>query len=1098
MRQFLVSLALALTCALSSLSLSAGAATRGAVVYDVPDFGPGAPAGIVFADVLQQATGWQSTTPDALSLDSNGDLRALRPGQSAQRVVYTSEAYPAGDYTLLYDGAGRFDVAGGTIVASSPGRATVRVGPNAGSGLVLHLSAMDAANPVRNVHLVLPGFEATYATQPFVPAFVRSLQGRSVLRFAQWMNADTFVDSIFWIQRPRVARVTQLAPNGVAPEYMILLANLTGASPWFTLPAGASDAYAYGFAALVHRTLDPRLHPVFQYGNEIWNPATPSNGYARMAARNVGISGDPSRAALEWYTRRSARLFSIVRAAFGSNAAAVVRAASGPLPGSSRNAAAVDAFVLQSLSGQVDAFAFPVAEPADLAAAQRLVPSAQLALYGYATGAAAAPAQPAAQLQPLGNAHLVLGTDRPGAVERHTRPPQPAGSAPAPLSAPAELDLGGRPGVAGALGIPLPKIDPAGEGTLDWIDLRSGALATRKTTANPQLRVAAQSGGAYAITVPADVSERILRVYVTVDHAQGALSATLGGSTYTDASLSERNGTRAGVYTLVYRAATPGQSLTVHFAPQAPSGGSVSVQAATVNGFPQPVRPPTDEALYHNDLWRTGWNTNETALTPATVSASLTQVQTLTVDGNVLAQPLYLAQYTVGGAPHNVLVVATENDTVYEFDADSGAVLNQVSLGKSQSSNDVGCGDIQPTYGITSTPVINRATGTIYVVAATEPTSYNFHTTIHALDIATLADKVTPVDIAASVKLNNGSTLSFNPQNQYNRPGLVWANNSLYIGVGSHCDNDAGAIGGWLLRYNASLTQTAVFSTIADPDGDCNGESLSSIWMAGFAPAVDGTGNLYFATGNGSFNANAGGHDYGESVMKLRPDLTRVLSTFTPSDYNNLNCGDGDFGSGGAMLVPSSQPPLLVAMGKASVLYLLNTASLGGWSSNDAGALQVINAGGGGVWGGPAFYNGPTGAFVYYQSGGAGLQAYRVSYGGSPLRPVPGSRAQPAASASGPQLILSSTGTSGAGYGGSTPVVSSNGQLPHTGVVWLVRRGAGQLYLEAYDALNVHTPLFSAVAGSWSNPANNGFVTPLVANGKVYVPGTNAVTVFGL
>ena len=137
-------------------------------------------------------------------------------------------------------------------------------------------------------------------------------------------------------------------------------------------------------------------------------------------------------------------------------------------------------------------------------------------------------------------------------------------------------------------------------------------------------------------------------------------------------------------------------------------------------------------------------------------------------------------------------------------------------------------------------------------------------------------------------------------------------------------------IGGWVLRYNANLTQIGVFSTIGDPAGDCDGASLSSIWMAGFAPAVDGPGNLYFATGNGSFNANSGGHDYGETVMKLRPDLTRVLSYFTPSDYNNLNCGDGDLGSGGVMLVPSSQPPLIVAMGKSSTLYLLNTASLGG------------------------------------------------------------------------------------------------------------------------------------------------------------------------
>ena len=422
---------------------------------------------------------------------------------------------------------------------ASPGRATVRVAANAGGGLSLRLTATNAANPARNVHLILPGYEATYAAQPFVPAFVRSLQGSGVLRFAQWMHTDTFVDSEFWIQRPRVGALTQLASNGVAPEYMILLANLTGASPWFTLPVGASDAYAYGFAALVHRTLDPRLHAVFQYGNEVWNPATPGNGYARMAARNVGISGDPARAALEWYTRRSVRILSLVRAAYGPQAASVVRAASGPLPSSS-SSAALDAFVLQAMSGQIDAFALPVTGPADLAGAQRLGASSQLQVYGYATRApAVAKSVPAtAQLQPLPNAHLVLGTDRPGSVERHTRPAEPEGSNPAPaLSAPLQLDLAGRPGLSGALGLPLPKIDPAGEGTLDWIDLRAGAASTRKATATPQLRLTAQSGGSFEISVPADVRERILRLYVTVDRAQGALTATLGNSTYADSSM---------------------------------------------------------------------------------------------------------------------------------------------------------------------------------------------------------------------------------------------------------------------------------------------------------------------------------------------------------------------------------------------------------------------------------------------------------------------------------------------------------------------------------------------------------------------------------
>jgi hypothetical protein len=1105
MRQPLVSfasIALALMLALSSSSLTARAASGG-VVYDLPDIGPGSGAGIVFVDALQQASGWHSATPGTLKLDADGNVRSLLPGQSAERTVYTNEVYPAGDYALLYDGAGRFDVSGGSIVAISSGRATVRVGANSGAGLTLLMTATDSSNPVRNVRLILPGYETTYATQPFIPSFVRALLGRNVLRFAQWMHADTFVDSTFWTQRPRVGRVTQVTLSGVAPEYMILLANLTGASPWFTLPVGATDGYVANFAALVHRTLDPRLSPVFQYGSEVWNPSAPANGYARMAARNVGIPGDTASAALGWYTRRSARVLSLVRVAFGSNGSRVVRALSGPLP-ATRDAGALDAFLLRSTNGAIDAFAVPVASPADLASAARLALLSHLQTYGYAAQPATVAAMQPVTQRPPGNARLVLGTDLPANDERQARPKPVAGfSTVPPLRAKGALDLGGRAGVKGALGVPLPQVDFAREGTLDWIELRGAAVAARKTSVPPQLSAVTLSGGSFGLSVPADVRERILRVYVSVDRAQGTLSATLGNSTFTDSSLSARTGTRTGVYTLVYRAAAPGQQLTVRYSAQATFGGNVSVQGATLNAMPlvPNTAPPSDEALYHNDLVRTGWNPSEFTLTTTNVAASFKQLQTIPVDGEVLAQPLYLGQYSIAGGLHNVLLVVTENDSVYEFDADSGTVLNHVSMGTPQNSD---CSDVQPTYGITSTPVINRSTGTIYVVAATEPTSGNPVTTVHALDIATLSDKVTPVVVSASVMLNNGSMLSFDPVYQYNRPGLVWANNSLYISVGSHCDYDANQIAGWVLRYNSSLSQTGVFSTIGDPTGDCAGYSLSSVWMSGFAPAVDAFGYLYLVTGNGAFDANAGGHDYGESVLKLKPDLSQVHTYFTPNNFNDLNCGDADFGSGGVMLLPRGPllaPQAAVAMGKSSVLYLLSTLNLGGEKANDAGALQVIGLPANGLWGGPAFYSGPTGQFVYYQSGGDVLRAYQVSYTAGPAQPLTSGSVQPLPiSSPGPfaQLALSSTGTSGAGYGGSTPIVSSNGQMPGTGIVWLVQRGSGNLALEAYDASDVSNLLFHASAGTWSNSENNGFVTPLVANGKVYVPSSNAITVFGL
>jgi hypothetical protein len=446
----------------------------------------------------------------------------------------------------------------------------------------------------------------------------------------------------------------------------------------------------------------------------------------------------------------------------------------------------------------------------------------------------------------------------------------------------------------------------------------------------------------------------------------------------------------------------------------------------------------------------------------------------------VLAQPLYLSQYPTPSGTRNLLIVATEHDSIYEFDADSGALIAHKRLGRSQSSSDVGCGDIRPEYGITSTPVIDRANGRIYIVAAVEPTQFSFHTKLHALEIGTLNNVVRPVEIAASTTLSNGSKITFDPQNQMNRASIAMANHSLYLGIGSHCDNNASNIVGWVLRYDASLNQIGAFATTEDSDSYL----LSSVWMSGFAPAIDLRGNLFVVTGNGSFDAEVGGKNFGESVLRLPSDLSFPSDFFTPQDWSNLNGGDVDFGSGGVMLLPMQQAAVrqvAVAQGKASKIFLLDRHNLGKEQTNDAGALQTIPNTGGGVWGGPAYYSGPTGQFVYYQAGGAPLLAFSV------VQNVNGV----------PQLQLASTGPSYAGYGGSTPVVSSDGQLPGTGIVWLVNRST-PLVLEAYDATDVSRLLFSGVAGQWGNPQNNGFVTPLVANGKVYVPATGTISVFGL
>jgi len=488
---------------------------------------------------------------------------------------------------------------------------------------------------------------------------------------------------------------------------------------------------------------------------------------------------------------------------------------------------------------------------------------------------------------------------------------------------------------------------------------------------------------------------------------------------------------------------------------------------------------------YHNDNYPTGWNSTETDLTPATVgSPSFGLLTTLNVDGNVLAQPLLVSNFTMpDNTVHDVLIVATGHDTIYAYDAQTYAILWQVSLGTYQSTNDVGCGDIQGGYGISSTPVIVRTkanAATIYVVAATEPAHLSFHTQLHALDLGTGQDIKAPVEIDPQTKLKGGTIMHFDPQNQWNRASLAYNNGSLYVGIGSHCDNNAGGISGWLLRYDAKkLKLVDKFNTIEAPAS----YELSSVWMSGYSPAIGPDGKVYAITGNGNYSLHKGQIGYGESILGLADTLDKKqVDTFTPSNWQDLNNGDSDFGSGGAMLVPTvsgqSDPPLILGEGKAGTIYVLNASSLGGLQGGSSQPIQTIS--GGGCWCGPAYYVGPNGGVVFYQSGGDVLRAYSVD---------PNNATTP--------LSNTASGSSGAGGTGSFPVVSSNGSTAGTGVVWLINRGNPTETLEAYNAETLGAPIYSANAGSWSN-GSRSYLSPLVANGRVYAGSKNSVTVFGL
>jgi hypothetical protein len=535
-------------------------------------------------------------------------------------------------------------------------------------------------------------------------------------------------------------------------------------------------------------------------------------------------------------------------------------------------------------------------------------------------------------------------------------------------------------------------------------------------------------------------------------------------------------------------AAQPAVVMRMHRAPHPPAPSTLPPPRLVGNTATRLLRPyggtPVDVLTYHYDQNRTGWNQAETDLTPATVaSANFGLIATLTVDGNVLAQPLLVAGFVMPDkSTHDVLIVVTGNDTVYAFDAQTYGVLWQVSLGTQQSTADVQCDDIQGGYGISGTPVIVRTAAnkaTIYLVSATENTPFNFVSQLHALNLATGADAMPPATIAPSATLSDGTPLSFDPQRQWNRPGLAYNKGSIYIGIGSHCDDNAGSISGWLLRYNRNLELAAAFNSVRTDDSF----KLSSIWMTGFAPAIDAGGNVFVATGNGDFVRHE--KDWGQSVLKLSPSLAEVRSWFTPAQYRGMNTNDEDFGSGGVMLLPAvpgqTAPPLAVAMGKSSILYLLNQDRLGGLHKNDAGVLQAQHDGGGGVWGGPAYFNGGNGPTVFTQSGGDVLRAWSVATGSAPW------------------LTNTLTGTSGGGYGGSLPIVSSNGSASGTGVVWLINRAQEPFSIEAYNAETLGNPIFSAQVGLWSNAANgNPFLTPMEANGRVYAPGYKMVQVYGL
>ena len=476
---------------------------------------------------------------------------------------------------------------------------------------------------------------------------------------------------------------------------------------------------------------------------------------------------------------------------------------------------------------------------------------------------------------------------------------------------------------------------------------------------------------------------------------------------------------------------------------------------------------------YHNDLARTGQNLAEPALTPAALSSSrFGPLFSHAVDGYVYAQPLYLpGVFIPGKGPHNVVYVVTEHDSVYAFDGDSAAGLSADPLWHVSFINpaagvttvpyqNVGCSQIVPEIGITGTPVIDPSTGTLYVVAMTLENGTYVHR-LHGLDIATGVERPgSPVQIQAP---------GFVAHDYKQRPGLLLLNGQVYTSWSSHCD--IGTYHGYVIAYDAStLRQTAVYNDT--PNGN-----EASFWAGGAAPAADPAGNIYLMGGNGTFDANTGGADLGDSFIRLSTTAGALTPAdyFTPFNVQDLNDRDLDIGSAGPVLLPNeagsaAHPHLLVGAGKEGRIYLLDRDNMGKFQPGaDSQIPQSIVGAIGALFGIPAYYNNT----VYFSGANDHLKAFSIH-----------------------NAQLSNTAVSQSAesytYPGSTPVISANGAA--NGIVWnLEITGNGTLH--AYDAADLSKELYhdSSALGSYVK-----FSSPTVANGRVYAGTQNNIVTYGL
>jgi hypothetical protein len=497
---------------------------------------------------------------------------------------------------------------------------------------------------------------------------------------------------------------------------------------------------------------------------------------------------------------------------------------------------------------------------------------------------------------------------------------------------------------------------------------------------------------------------------------------------------------------------------------------------------------------YHYDNYRTGLNSQETALTPSSVhSSSFGVLKTVALDDQVEAQPLVVpgVKITAGkfkGTTHDVVYVATDNNSIYAIDVTSGTLLLKPNFGPPVVTP-LGCHRYNPDVGINSTPAIDLTSNTLYVVVYTQQSSGPAYF-VHALDLGSLADKVTPQPVTASHTLTDGTTYSFNATYQRQRPALLLANGNVYAAFGSFCDKAPNLSRGWLLGWQTGTLAPLAGNQITDTQATAPDDYfLSAIWMSGYGPAADDSGNILFVTGNSDPSGTTydGVTDIQESVIKVSADLTTVLDLFTPSNVADMDENDLDFGAGGVMVLPDqpgSIPHLAVAAGKIGSMFFMNEDDLGGFSTETNNVLGTYTIGP--CWCGSSYFVDPKdNAARVVSSGGTNIIVWKLQTAHAPtLTEVTSSPA------------LNTVGT------GFFTSVSSNGTA--SPIIWALSRPTGKLttvYLYAFApdmGGATMKQLFAGTAGTWVTNGANTNLVPVVANGKVFIASYKELVILGL